>query len=108
MNIYLRILIFPFFYLKEIIVSSLRVAEDILFPNKYLDASLIEIDTSKLTSRQRFLLACLISMTPGTLSVAENADDNTITVHCLYGKEAKTIKAHLERNYGEVVQALPI
>ena len=108
MSLTFKVLFFPLFYLKEIIVSSLRVAEDILFPGKYLDPSLIEIETAGLNPRQRFLLACLISMTPGTLSISENPERKTITIHCLYGKDASSIKTNLERNYADVVQVLPI
>lgn len=104
----MNLFIFPLFYLKEIIVGSCLVARDSLFTRKNVDPVVIEIDTSMLTLGQRYTMACLISMTPGTLSVGEQDEGDKMLIHCLYGSVPRKNLLDLEKNYRNTVAQLPI
>lgn len=103
------LLIFPFFYLKEVIVGSLMVARDVFAPQQKLAPVLLRVPLQPLTPRQRLLLACLISMTPGTISVAEEDGGRTMVVHSLYGaSDPATVITHLQTRYETIVAKLPV
>jgi len=104
----MNLFIFPFFYIKEIIVGSTLVTRDSLFPGQHVKPIILPVDTEKLTLGQRYVLACLISMTPGTLSVGESEDGNTMFVHCLYGDDAEQITGDLQKKYVDTMAKLPI
>ncbi|MDQ8189825.1 Na+/H+ antiporter subunit E [Roseibacillus persicicus] len=103
------LLIFPLFYLKEVLTGSLLVARDVLFPRQRIAPVLLNVPLQSLTPRQRLLLACLISMTPGTISVAEEEGGRTMNVHSLYGaNDPQPVIDHLKSRYESIVAKLPI
>lgn len=103
----LKLLFFFFFYLKEILVGSALVARDSLIPSERIDPALLELDTSGLTVGQRYAIACLITMTPGTMSVGEKNNGKIILVHCLYGQDLEGTRKHLNKHYITFVKLLP-
>lgn len=103
------LLIFPFFYLRAIVAGALRIAWDVLSPDPKLNPVLLRVPLDIRSPRQRLLLANLVSMTPGTLSVDEENDGRILLVHSLYGganpgAELREIKDR----YENVVAKLPI
>ena len=81
------ILLFPFLYLKDVLFGGIRVAGDILSPNPKLHPILLRVPVSLTSPTKRFFLANLVSMTPGTVSVAEEDEGRILIVHSLYGGE---------------------
>jgi len=103
------LLVFPFFYLKEIAAGALRIARDVLALHPRLDPVLLRVDTRGHTPGQRLLLANLVSMTPGTLSVDEEDDGDTLLVHSLYGgRDPAAELATIRERYQALVTRLPI
>ena len=103
------ILTFPFFYIKEVILGTLLVARDVLSPKPKLSPILLKVPLVPMNPRQRLLLACLISMTPGTLSIDEEDHGRTLIVHSLYGaKDPQAAINHLKNHYESVISTLPI
>lgn len=81
-------------YAKEMTLSNIRVAIDALRPHPQFVPGFVEVDLTGYGEMQRWGAACLISMTPGTLSIDLNGD--LLLVHCLYLKdpEAATKELH--------------
>jgi multicomponent Na+:H+ antiporter subunit E len=79
------ILLFPFLYLKDIVFGSLRVAKDILSPSPKFNPILLHVPVSLTSPTKRFILANLVSMTPGTISISETDEGRSLLVHSLYG-----------------------
>lgn len=103
------LIIFPFFYIKEVIVGVVQVAFDVIRPNPQLDPIVFELAVVELRPKQRLILACLISMTPGTLAIGEDDDGDTMLIHSLYGgSDTDAAIAHLVRHYYPFVKLLPI
>lgn len=102
-------LTFPFFYLKEIVYGTLLVARDVLSPKQKLAPVLLHVSVDKLSPRQRLVLACLVSMTPGTISVAETDDSKEMLIHALYAaNDPEAAINHLKDHYEPFVALLPI
>ncbi len=103
------LLIFPFFYLRAIVGGALRISRDVLTPHPRLNPVLLRVPLDIRSPRQRLLLANLVSMTPGTLSVDEEDDGRTLIVHSLYGgTDPAGELREIKDRYESVVAKLPI
>lgn len=103
------LLTFPFFYLKEIILGAASVAWDVLTPTSRVNPVLIQVPLTLDSPRQRLLLANLVTMTPGTLSVDEIDDGKTLLVHSLYGgNDPQSVLTSIQSHYQPIVAKLPI
>ncbi|HSI91657.1 MAG TPA: Na+/H+ antiporter subunit E [Adhaeribacter sp.] len=75
---------FFFFFLKELIKANLKIAYDIVTPNYQLRPAIIALPLTVQTDREITLLAILITLTPGTLSLDVSEDKKILYVHALY------------------------
>jgi multicomponent K+:H+ antiporter subunit E len=76
-------LMFVLIYLWEVIYSTYKVAIIVLHPNPVLNPRFIDVPLDLKGEMPRFLFACLISMTPGTMSVGLDSKRNVLIVHVL-------------------------
>lgn len=105
----ITLLIFPFYYLKEIVLGALYVGYDVLTPRSRINPVLLRVPIDLESPRKRLLLASLITMTPGTLSVDEVDEGRTLLVHSLYGgSDPEGTLAEIKERYEKLVARLPI
>lgn len=79
-----RFIIFVFYYLKELIVSSLYVAWDIITPKDLMKPGIVEVPVDLKSETAVIAFANLISMTPGSLTMDMSPDKKKIYVHAMY------------------------
>jgi multicomponent Na+:H+ antiporter subunit E len=79
-----RLLEFIGFIIKELLVSSLRVAYDVLTRTSHLNPAIIAIPLDAESDREIVTLAVLVTLTPGTLSLKVSDDRRTLYVHEMY------------------------
>lgn len=95
-----RLILFIFYYLKELVLSSLFVAYDILTPKDLMRPGIVEVPVDLKSETAIIALVNLISMTPGSLTVDMSPDKKKIYIHAmyLYDKEKfiQKIKTELE------------
>jgi multicomponent Na+:H+ antiporter subunit E len=104
-----RLLAFPLFYLREMIGGALRISFDVFHPRPKLRPVLVRVPLRLRSHNQRLMLANLITMTPGTLSVDLEDEGNTLLVHGLYaGDNPAELVSSIERRYLAVIARLPI
>ena len=87
------------FFIKEVLISNLKVARDVLHPSPNLTPSFVSINLGSLNDRQRFFLANMITMTPGTLSLEFSEDKQTLLIHTLYGASVDELQEDITNNY---------
>lgn len=75
---------FGLFYIKEVILSNLKVAYDVVTPSHYMKPAFIELDLKGMSDRQILFAANLITMTPGTLSLDVCEETQRLKVHSMY------------------------
>ncbi len=75
---------FIFYFIKELIVSSLRVAADVVKPRFKMKSGIVGIPLTASSDLEKTLLANCISLTPGTLSVDLSDDGKTLFIHAMY------------------------
>lgn len=92
-------------FLKELLVSSVRVAISVLSPRLTMEPAVIAVPLDVDSDAEITLLANLISLTPGTLSIDVAEDRSCIYVHAMYGGDpdqlAQEIKDTFERRIRE-------
>ncbi len=79
----LSLLLLAGLFLKELALSAWRVALTVLSPHMRLAPGILAFPLSARTDFEIALLANLITLTPGTLSVDVSADRRTLYVHAL-------------------------
>jgi len=78
---------FFFFFLKETIKSNIKIAYYIITPRYILSPAIIALPLDLQTDGEITLMAILISLTPGTLSLDVSNDRKTFYVHALYADQ---------------------
>ncbi len=96
------------YFLKELVVSNLRVLWDVITPKHINRPGIIGIPLTAKTDLEIFVVASLISLTPGTLSVDLSDDRKILFVHVMFlddvEKTREDIKSGLERRVLEVMR----
>jgi multicomponent Na+:H+ antiporter subunit E len=96
------------FFIKELILSNLRVLWDVVTPAHISRPGIIGIPLDARTDLEIMLVANLISLTPGTLSVDLSPDRRTLYVHVMFLDDIENmrnaLKDGLERRVLEVLR----
>ncbi len=104
----MQLIRFALYFTKELIVSSWRVAADVIKPLPEMRPGVIGIPLDAETDLEITLLANVISLTPGTLSLDVSDDRKTLYIHAMYVVNPddlrKEIKDGLERRLLELLR----
>jgi multicomponent Na+:H+ antiporter subunit E len=96
------------FFVQEMVIANLRVAHDVLTPTHYMRPGILAVPLEAKTDAEISLLANMISLTPGSLSMDVSADRQVLYVHFMYLHDAdetiRTIKSGFERRVLEVLR----
>ena len=103
-----RLIGFLLFYIKELLRANLRVAHDAVTPTHYMRPALLAVPLDARTDLEIMLLANLITMTPGTVSIDVSTDRRVLYVHVMYVQDPdsirREIKDQLERRVLELLR----
>lgn len=75
---------FLLFFLRELLIANLRVAHDVLTPHHHMNPGIVAVPLDVESDLQITLLANLITLTPGTLSLHVSDDRRILYVHAMY------------------------
>ena len=99
---------FILFFVWEVIVANLRVAYDVLTPRQRMTPGIVAIPLDAETDGEITILANLITLTPGTLSLDVSEDRRVLFIHAMYIQDVdqfkESIKKELERRLLEVLR----
>jgi len=87
------------FFLEELLLSSLRVAYDVLTPKHSMKPAIIAVPIDLEKDIQITLLANLVSLTPGTLSLDISEDKKTLYVHAMYASDPEALKRSIKEDF---------
>ena len=79
-----RIIGFIGFFMKELVQANLRVAFDILTPPWHMQPGVIALPLAARTEMEITMVANLISLTPGTLSLDVSDDRRVLYIHAMF------------------------
>ena len=99
-----------FFFIKELLFASIQIAWEVITPRHRMESGLIAIPLDARTDFEITILATLISLTPGTLSLDVSEGRETLYVHAVYIKRGdiealkNQIKFGFERRLLEITR----
>uniref|UniRef100_UPI00405627A0 Na+/H+ antiporter subunit E n=1 Tax=Candidatus Electrothrix sp. TaxID=2170559 RepID=UPI00405627A0 len=103
-----RLVLFIFYYLKELTLSCLYVAYDILTPMDLMKPGIVEVPVDLKNEIAILAYTNLITMTPGSLTMDMSPDKKKIYVHAMYlhDKEdfIRKMKGELEKKISEIFE----
>jgi multicomponent Na+:H+ antiporter subunit E len=90
-----------FYFLKELFIASLIVAWDVITPRSRIESGVIALPLDAKTDLEITILASLISLTPGTLSLDVSEDKRFLYVHAVYIKQGdvEALKRQLKNGF---------
>jgi multicomponent Na+:H+ antiporter subunit E len=105
---FIRLLGFMAFYFKEVLLSNLKVAKDVLSPNPTFNCGIVEVPVKKLNDFGVAWLANMVSMTPGTLSLTYDSEKSSLCIHTMYMDDEasfiKSIQEQYENRIARIIQ----
>ena len=103
-----QVLGFALFYVWELILANLRVAYDVMTPAYHMRPGVVAIPLDAKTDVEITMLANLITLTPGSVSLDVSSDRRFLYLHAMYIDDVEqfraSIKNSLERRVLEVLR----
>ena len=85
------------FFGKELLISNLRVLWDVITPQHISRPGIIGIPLDARTDGEIMLVANLISLTPGTLSLDLSEDRRMLYIHVMFLDDVDQIRAQIKQ-----------
>jgi len=95
----LQFIRFAFLFLWALLVANLRVAYDVITPKLHMRPSILAIPLEARTDEEITLLASLITLTPGTLSIEVSDDRRKLFIHAMFVDEAEQFRRQLKEGF---------
>jgi multicomponent Na+:H+ antiporter subunit E len=99
-----KILSLILFFFRELLVSSVRVAIDVLRPSMTMTPAVIAVPLDLEQDAAITLLANLVSLTPGTLSIDVAQDRSCLYVHAMYGEDPEALRRSIKHDFERRIQ----
>ncbi|TVQ42447.1 MAG: Na+/H+ antiporter subunit E [Saprospirales bacterium] len=90
-------LVFYFFF--ELIKANLQVAFDVSTPHYFMKPAIVAVPLDIKSDLGITILANLITLTPGTLSLDVSDDRKTLYVHAMYVFDKKEFVKHIKNGF---------
>lgn len=94
-----KIVAFVFYFLSELVKANLEVAYEVITPKLSMTPGIVAFPLEASTDIEISILANLISLTPGTLSLDVSDDRKVLYVHSMYITDRKTFISGLKNGF---------
>jgi len=87
---------FLLYFLYALLMSSVKVAQDVLRPRLRSRPGIVAVPMDARSDAEIMLLANIISLTPGTLSLDVSPDRDTLYVHAMFADDPDAVRAEIK------------
>lgn len=94
-----RILELFVFFMREMVVSNVRVAIDVLRPTAALRPGIIAVPLDARSDVEITLLVNLVMLTPGTLAIDVTADRRELYLHTMNADDPDAVRAQIKDGF---------
>lgn len=94
-----RVIRFVGFYLRELVLANARVAADIVTPAMRARPALVAVPLDAQTDLEITILANLLTMTPGSLSVDISQDRKVLYVHGMFVDDPDSFRREIKDKF---------
>lgn len=98
--------LFVLFFIKELLLSNMKVAFDILTPPWYMEPGVIAMPLTAKTDLEITMVANLISLTPGTLSLDVSTDRRVLFIHAMFLQDENALRRDLQEIERRILQIM--
>lgn len=106
----LRILFFTAWFARAVVVSNVTVLRDNLTPGQSSHPGIARVQTNCRTDAELTLLAALVTLTPGTLTLGtvstRDPQRRVLFVHGMYAADADELRADVARIESRMLRAM--
>jgi multicomponent Na+:H+ antiporter subunit E len=103
-----RVIGFAFYFLWQLVLANLRVTYDVLTFRHHMRPAVLAIPLDVTTDAEITLLANLLTLTPGSLSLDVSEDRKVLYLHVMYMTDEeqtrREIKEGFERRVREILE----
>lgn len=103
-----KLIAFAGYFLKELLKANLQVAYDVVTPKFYMRPGIVAVPLDIRSDLGITLLANIISLTPGTLSLDVSDDRRVLYIHAMYIRDqasfVRSIKDGFEKRLLDILQ----
>lgn len=97
---------FGLFFLRELTIANLHVAYHVVAPLHRLTPAIVGFPLTVTSDEEITLLASLITLTPGTLSIDVSSDRRVLYIHVLDLEDAEAFRRSIAEGFEHRVAAL--
>ncbi|QKY71641.1 Na+/H+ antiporter subunit E [Lentibacillus sp. CBA3610] len=90
-------------FIKELSLANIDMMKIVLGPKSNLKPGIIAMPTKLETEWQITLLACLISLTPGTISMDFSDDNEIIYIHAVNAGDKEEVIRNIQKNFEQTI-----
>lgn len=95
----------PVYLVYDLVAGSLRVGWEILTPGSSVTPAFVEVPLRCRTDFEISVMANLISLAPGSITVAARHDPATVWVHAVFAKDHRTVLHEVHLMEDQVLRA---
>ena len=99
-----QVITFGAYFTKELIIANLRVAYSVLAPNSQMRPGIAAIPLDIESDAEITMLANLITLTPGTLSLDVSDDRKVLYVHGMHIYDLEAFKQEIKNGFERKVR----
>ena len=97
---------FFIYFFWQLLLANLRVAWEVITPKIYATPGIVAIPLDLKSEIEITILANLITLTPGTLTLDISTDRRTLYVHSMYVDNAESFRQSIKQGFEKRVQEL--
>jgi multicomponent Na+:H+ antiporter subunit E len=94
------------FFVWQLVLASLRVVHDVVTPTHYARPGVVAVPLDAETDVEITLLANLVSLTPGTVSLDVSEDRRTLYIHAMFIDDPDAVRRGVKQGFERRVLAL--
>jgi multicomponent Na+:H+ antiporter subunit E len=101
-----RVIGFVLFFIRELIVANLRVAYEVLTPWFTARPAIVAVPLEPQSDLEITLLALMLTLMPGSLSLDVSSDKKTLYVHNMFVSDPDSYRQEVKQNFERRVRRL--
>ncbi|MFP4320871.1 MAG: Na+/H+ antiporter subunit E [Anaerolineales bacterium] len=101
-----QLIYFIVYFIWQLTLANLRVSWEVLTPGWRMEPGIVGIPLDLETELEITILANLITLTPGTLSLDVSSDGRTLYVHSMYVHDVDEFRASIKNGFEKRVREL--
>ena len=94
------------FFIWELLLSTLRVAHDVVTPEDQRQPAIVCIPLDVESDLEIAVLANLITLTPGTMALGLSEDRSSMLVHAMFVPDEEVFRREIKQGYERRVKEL--